>query len=256
MPPQRFSPVCMVVILTVCGGSVRPAVGSPLDDGLRRLRSEDVLTADAAVEELIPLGSAAVDSLLPLLEDPARDVRAGAIRALGRIGDSRATAPLLRQLEASLAGTEPDTFADRYHRILLIRALGRMGESEAQSALRGVALTGDAFERAHAGISLFLIGEESGYDLVLKSLGDPSPAIRSLTAEGLAESRSRRSRELLLRAAADSEWVVRDAAFQSLSRWLGHEAVEQAFRAGAKDPSWYVRQTVEDVRRAASAAGN
>ena len=92
-------------------------------------------------------------------------------------------APLSEALNASIQGRrEPDTMEDRYFRILLIQALGRIGAPGAARTLEAIAGSGDPFERAHAGISLFLSGEDPGYDLVRESLADTSMAIRSLTS--------------------------------------------------------------------------
>lgn len=226
------------------GGSLA-ADPADLDAALTRLQSGEPLMADAAVEELVAWGPPAVDALLPLLSDPRRDVRAGAIRGLGLLADERASAPLRAGLEASLDTVEPDDFAARYHRILLIQALGRLRDPEAHDLLRAAAGRGDAFERAHAAISLFLSGADPGYDLVLETLEMADPALRHLAVAGLAESEDDRARELLLASTADESWIVRDGAYQALHRWRDREEVRAAYRRGAKDSSWYVRQTVE-----------
>jgi HEAT repeat protein len=224
-----------------------PAGADPLEDALRRLQSDDILAADAAVEELVGLGAPAVDALLPLLDDGRRDVRAGAIRGLGLLGDPRAAAPLRAALEASLRLDRPDTMSDRYFRILEIQALGRLRDPAATDLLREVAGSGDEFERAHAGIALFLSGSDPGYDLVRECLDHADPAIRNLVVEGLAESEAADVVALVLPRTRDDSWVVRDTAFRTLAGHRGAAEVDAAFERGASDPSWYVRETVAEV---------
>ncbi|NNE42742.1 MAG: HEAT repeat domain-containing protein [Gemmatimonadetes bacterium] len=205
--------------------------------------------ADAAVEELVALGPASGDALLPLLDDSRRDVRAGAIRGLGLLGDPRAGAPLRSALRLSWENPEPDTLDERYFRILSIQALGRIRDAEAADLLREFVNGGDEFERAHAGISLFLLEKDPGYDVVRASLKDPVMAIRNLTVEGLGATDDRRARELVLSATRDESWVVRDTAYRVLGGWPADGSIRDALEKGSGDPSWFVRQTVAEARR-------
>jgi len=198
------------------------------------------------VEELVALGAPAVDALLPLLDDPRRDVRAGAIRALGRLGDDRARAPLRERLAESLDRSRPDDLSRRYHRILLIQSLGRLTDAEAAPMLRDVLHSPDPFERAHAAISLFLSGADPGYDAVRECLQDPDPAVRNVAVRGLGESPGESARDLLLSAVRDESWIVRDSAFRALAGHADAAEVREAYRQGASDPSWYVRETVAE----------
>jgi HEAT repeat protein len=218
---------------------------------LERLQADDVLVADAAVEEIAEFGSAGVEALLPLLDDDRRDVRAGAIRGLGLLADPRAADPVRRVLEGTLGRPEPDTLADRYFRILAIQALGRIGDRGSAPLLREIATSGDEFERAHAGISLFLSGEDPGYDLARECLADTAMAVRNLVVAGLGESDDPRARDLILPMTRDASWVVRDSAYWALRGWSNDSReVAAALREGRNDPSWYVRQTVDRVMEA------
>ncbi len=224
-----------------------------LQEALRRLEADDVLVADAAVEELVAHGEAAVAPLLLRLGDSRRDVRAGALRALGLLGDSRAVGPIRELLRSSLDRTEPDTIADRYHRILAIQALGRLRAESAVELLREAATQEDPFERAHAGISLLLSGADPGYSLVRECLADTSMAIRNLAVQGIAESSDPRIRDLLLSMTADESWVVRDSALRALARRPRDAEIREVFTRGAEDPSWHVRRTVAEANRRAPA---
>ena len=219
-----------------------------LADALRRLEADDVLVADAAVEEIVAFGSAGVAALLPLLRDDRRDVRGGAIRGLGLLREPRAGEPIRAILAGTLSRDEPDTMEDRYFRILAIQALGRIRDRESADLLREVASSGDEFERAHAGISLFLSGEDPGYDLARECLADTAMAVRNLVVTGLGESDDARARDLILSMTRDESWVVRDSAYLALRAWAADSReVAAALQEGRKDPSWYVRQTVDQV---------
>jgi HEAT repeat protein len=223
---------------------------APLDEALTRLQADDVLVADAAVEEIVALGPEGSAALLALLADPRRDVRAGAVRGLGLLRESRAAGPLRALLAASLDDPSPDTLDDRYFRVLAIQALGRIGDRDSGDLLRRVLREGDGFERAHAGISLFLSGEDPGYDVVRECLADTAMAIRNLVVEGLGDSDREEARDLALAVTGDESWVVRDSAYRALRRWARDGALREALEKGAGDPSWFVRQTVAEVRRA------
>jgi HEAT repeat protein len=221
----------------------------PLAEALRRLQADDVLVADAAVEDLVALGAPAAQALLALLEDPRRDVRAGAIRGLGLLRERAAAGPLRESLRRSVDDPAPDTFDNRYFRILTVQALGRIGDDGSAELLRSVAFQGDAHERAHAGISLFLLGEDPGYDVVRECLADTATAIRNVAVQGLGDSQDPTARTLVLSMTSDPSWVVRDSAFRALRRWPVDLEIGEAFERGAADPSWFVRETVAEVGR-------
>jgi HEAT repeat protein len=222
---------------------------------VRRLQAEDVLISDAAVEEIVGHGRAGADALLLLLRDARRDVKAGAIRGLGLLAEPRAAAPVREILRGTLTKTEPDTMEDRYFRVLAIQALGRIGDADSADLLRRAVEVGDAFERAHAGISLFLLEEDPGYDLVRECLADSALAIRNLVVEGLGSAPDARGRDLILPMTRDPSWIVRDTSFRALARWQDHPEVREALEAGADDPSWFVRETVAEVRAAPAGGG-
>ena len=243
----RFWATAAVLAVSLAGAA---GVGAdPLQEALERLQDPEILVADAAVEEIVAFGARAVPALFPLLEDERRDVRAGAIRGLGLLGDSRAAEPLRSLLEESLARETPDDMSSRYHRILLVQAMGRLRDEGAAALLLQVAGSPDPFERAHAAISLFLTGVDPGYDLLLTCLEDADPAIRCLALEGAGESREDAVAELLLTRTRDDSWLVRDTAYRVLAPHAAQAAVREAYQRGASDPSWYVRRTVAEFAR-------
>lgn len=226
-------------------GFPAPSSAVTLDDALRHLRSEDVLIADAAVEEIVAAGPPAADSLLLFLGDPRRDVRAGALRGLGLLGDPRAAVPIRAILESSLSDATPDTFDDRYFRILAIQALGRLKDEESRSILERAA-QGDAFETAHAAVALFHLAVPNAPDLLRASFADTTSAIRGVVVEGLGEDRSADARVLLLEATKDVSWTVRDSAFRGLRGFPMDPEIQAALARGATDASWLVRATVAE----------
>ncbi|GJM43234.1 MAG: hypothetical protein DHS20C21_00760 [Gemmatimonadota bacterium] len=244
--PFRREAMGALLLAFLAGFGPPGAAADPLSEALARLQSEDILVSDAAVAEIVAVGPPAVPALLGLLEDDRRDVRAGAIRGLGELGDPRAAAPLRGLLAESLDHAGPDDMAARYHRILLVQALGRLRDPGARELLLRVSRGADPFERTHAAISLFLSGADPGYDLVRASLEDPDPAIRCLAAEGVAESREGSVASLLLPRTRDESWLVRDTAFRELATHASEPGVREAYQSGASDPSWYVRQTVAE----------
>jgi len=245
--PSAFLGIAAFAAATI--GSVAPeAAADAVDAALDRLQSGDALVADRAVEDLVAAGEPGAAALRPLLADSRRDVRAGAIRGLGLLRDREALPELVEALRASLVRTEPDVLEDRYFRVLLIQALGRIGEPQSAPILLEAANGADEFERAHAGISLFLLGEDPGYDLVRDCLAHPEAAIRNVAVEGLSEVSSDRARPLVLPMVDDPSWVVRESAFRALLGWPADDATRAAMARGSRDPSWYVRQTVAERR--------
>lgn len=97
---------------------------------LARDPARGTLLRESAIGALVyPCRPAAAAALLPLLDDPDRDVVRAAIAGLGRCGDARAVLPLL----ARMGDPEGNT------RQTLVFALGRLGDPRALSALREAA---------------------------------------------------------------------------------------------------------------------
>lgn len=245
---SKFSWIVVGVlpILVLCCVQTSAATVS-LPEAMQRLRSPDILVSDAAVEDIAQAGPEAVDSLLAMLTDARRDVRAGAIRGLGLLQDPRAVPPLLELLRESIGRRKPDTFEDRYLRILVIQALGRLGAKEAAPLLEQ-ASKGDEFEEAQAAVALFHLRESLGYSLVEKCLSDTTLAIRNLVVEGVSEENTPEAKRILIDATKDASWVVRDTAYRGLGRWDADSEVAKALAAGEADSSWFVRETVKQSR--------
>lgn len=95
----RALPAYCPALPLLCGGTpVHDTLVSLIDEYARSPRApQDVLRMRAAVEALGATGSGLatdVDKLLPLLDDPSRDVRATVVRALRNICNGQAITPL------------------------------------------------------------------------------------------------------------------------------------------------------------------
>lgn len=93
------------------------------------------------VESLVRLGAAAVPALLDKLEADGHPMVI--VQALGRIGDLRATAPLL----ALLGQARPLERGEREHqaeRLLILAALREIGDPSAEPTLRAILASGTA----------------------------------------------------------------------------------------------------------------
>jgi len=241
-----WSAVGALPTLLLCCAQISAAAVS-LPEAMQRLRSPDILVSDAAVEEIAQAGPAGADSLFSVLHDERRDVRAGAIRGLGLLKDPRAVPPLVELLRDSLQRREPDTFEDRYLRILAIQALGRLRAKEAVPLLEQ-ASKGDEFEEAQSAVALFHLRESLGYSLVEKCLSDTTLAIRNLVVEGVSEENTPEAKRILIDATKDPSWVVRDTAYRGLGRWDADSEAAKALTAGEADSSWFVRETVKQSK--------
>ncbi|HEX7491190.1 MAG TPA: HEAT repeat domain-containing protein [Candidatus Limnocylindrales bacterium] len=104
-------------------------LGSDVDDisGLiEDLGQPDHRVREDAGERLVQMGRHAVGPLVAALRDPCWEVRAGAVTALGRIGDTAATTPLLEALGDPLVGPKA------------AQALGLLGDRQAVEPLKSL----------------------------------------------------------------------------------------------------------------------
>jgi hypothetical protein len=99
-------------------------------DGISRLIDDlgqpDHRVREDAGERLAQMGRHAVSPLVAALSDPRWEVRAGAVTALGRIGDTAATAPLLEALGDPFVGPKAAL------------ALGLLGDRQAVEPLKAL----------------------------------------------------------------------------------------------------------------------
>lgn len=138
------------------------------------LRTADRRAHTLVVDDLVRAGMDAVDPLIDALDDPNANVRAGAARALGKIGDPRALGPLIFRLRY-----EPEAEV----RKPLVWAL-HMGGERAVEPLIEALHDPDEWVRFGAVVVLAKIGDVAVVPLI-RALYDANPLVRAGAAETL-----------------------------------------------------------------------
>jgi HEAT repeat protein len=204
-----------------------------------------------AEDVLIDIGEPAVQPLIAALNDETWGARAGAVWALGKIGDVRAVQPLIEALRWGDAGSEvvemlvgfgdiivrPLAFALKNHESEFVRRgaahmLGEFADPESTPVLIS-ALEGDADEETRV-MAIRALGKRRdarAVEPLIAVLGDPSPMLREASARALGEIGAAvggtRIREALALALHDSDWGTQQSAAEMLMR-MGGEWQESA----------------------------
>jgi HEAT repeat protein len=161
------------------------------------------------------MGSAAVDPLLAVLNDTNANVRAGAARALGKIGDIRAMNALIFRLRHD---EDPEV------RKSAVWAL-HMGAARAVAPLIEALRDPDEWVRFGAVIVLAKIGRAAVAPLI-QALHDPLPLVRANAAETLGRIGDPVAAEALSAALEDPNADVWQQAAVSLGRLRDARAVK------------------------------
>jgi HEAT repeat protein len=198
------------------GGALRPF----LDD----LNDERRAVRDAAVNELVKAGRAAVPFLIERLNQPQVRARTGAAIALGRLQPPEAAGPLL-----IAATTTTHTAEDRELRPIALRALANcltgLEEGLAPSILP-LAGDPDRFTRAAALLCLGRLSDRRGMRAVVAAILEDDPLVVESAAvalsEGVREEDGDLVRPLLVALAKrpPPRVAVREAILIALSRIL------------------------------------
>lgn len=179
------------------------------------LRTDDRRAHTLVVDDLVRAGVDAVEPLIEALEDVNPNVRAGAARALGKIGDPRALGPLIFRLRY-----EPDPEV----RKPLVWAL-HMGGERAVGPLIEALRDSDEWVRFGAVVVLAKIGAPAVVALV-RALYDTNPLVRAGAAETLGRIGDRRAVEPLANLLHD----VDDDAWRQAAIALGRMGDARAVR--------------------------
>jgi len=161
------------------------------------LRTEDRRAHTLVVDDLVRIGSPAVEALIAAMEDANPGVRAGAARALGKIGDTRAMDSLIFRLRY-------DTHAEV--RKSAVWAL-HVGHQQAINALIDALQDIDEWVRFGAIIVLSKIGEPSVVPLI-EALQSSNLLVRANAAETLGRIGDTRAANALAEALFDIETHV------------------------------------------------
>ena len=206
---------------------------SGVDRALTRLMGR-VDLRDDIIEALVRHGSTTVDLLISQLSAEDLEVRRSAVVALGRIGDSSATAALVNTLsDASLA-------------IDAANALGQIGDPAATDGLLNLIGSGDASTRQAAVSALNSLAPPPSAERILPLLHDADPNVRESAVKiagyfGYAESAGE-----LLKLSRDESEAVRSVAVEHLPYVEDKRAFDVLIQA--------IREDTPPVRAAAARA--
>jgi HEAT repeat protein len=219
----------------------------------------------SAAYALSRLGRAAVEPLLPLLEEKDRYVREKACMALGYIGRA-SVVPLLRVLESpnpaarACAAKVLGKLRDRRAVEPLLKALGDPVESvrrqvgEALTAFGG-SLTDrllraleekNPLTRRTAACVLAELGDPRAAGPLLHALKDADPEVKGWALAGLGKLRLRKAVPAIIEALADKDASVRRAALGALGA-LGDARAAGPLARLLGDPSLRIRREAADA---------
>jgi len=171
---------------------------------------------DMACPEVVPMLAAA-------LEDRNDEVRAAAVRSLGRLRDPTVTETLVESL-----------VAHRVPRGMAGAALLQLG-SDAVPELRRIAAHEDAAVRQVAMTVLGLVGDSGDADVALVALRDPAADVRAAAARALARIGTGSAEPALREALGDPEHFVRAHAARALGAIGAYTAVPRLVEIARTD---------------------
>ena len=215
-------------------------------------------TGRDAIDMLARRGARVVPGLIDALRSESADRRRGAVVALGRIGDARATEPLIALGQTDRTLLVPITAAlarigdPRGFEPLLallaapsaavrqgaIGALNSMGHPDLERRIAALLSDEDPVARESAVRVAGYFGFRSCANALVERASDPHPAVRKAAVEHLPFLEDPRVPAMLDRALDDEAAPVRAAAAQAIGRGDGDLA--PLFRAMA-DPDQWVR---------------
>ena len=179
------------------------------------LRTDDRRAHTLVVDDLVRIGPMAVEPLLAVLDDPNANVRAGAARALGKIGDTRALRSLVYCLRHD---------SDVEVRKSAVWAL-HMGGADAVRPLIDALRDADEWVRFGAVIVLAKLGEVAVEPLIY-ALEDGEPQVRANAAEALGRIGDPRAADALAVVLDDADATVWQQAAISMGRMRDARAVK------------------------------
>ena len=217
-----------------------PAAGQQVDEALvgrlaRLLAAVDarrfdpaalrdiLLDADPAVRRQGVLAAgrlgdpAALDDVLPLLEDSSAQVRAAAAFAVGLIGNERGVTPLVT-LVRSAAATDAAVYA------AAVSALIRIGGDRAVATVRDAIIRAPSAAANAALIDAWRLGQRAPIPDLLNAAQSPEPDTRWRALFSLGRLRARQGLTPLLNGLQDRDPMVRAIAARGTVRALADSA--------------------------------
>ena len=141
----------------------------------------------------------AVEPLIDALKDGNRDVQQAAAEALGEIGDPKAVEPLIEALKDG----------DEEIRRIAAKALGEIGDPKAVEPLIDALKDGNRDVQQAAAEALGEIGDPKAVEPLIEALRDKSWSVRGTAAKVLGEIGDPKAVEPLIEVLEDKIWAVR-----------------------------------------------
>ena len=248
--PGVFRTFLNLSTITSAAGSARTARAMRTFDGasshlavsdiISRLDDPDRDVREEAVRALGHIGSAdAVDALLERLRDPNSTIRPEAAQALGMIGDPRAVpaltecaaSPLPEVREACTRALEVIRRPRSPMRIIReLRAIDGPSSDETMSDVIGYLENPDPEVREEAARALGRIGLTEAVTALVRALRDPQSSIRPEAARALGQIGDPRAVPALIEGLASASTEVQDACAHALGAIGGREPVRHLRR--------------------------
>jgi HEAT repeat protein len=200
-----------------------PAVLFAVPDLAGKLTHEDPGVRLACVRALYALGidaAPAAEALIKALEDGDASVRAGAVRALGRIGPAALSEAVAVKVAVGLAGrAEDDNENVRTSALTFVRHYGAAAAPAVGSLTRALK-TGDARTQLLAIQALYVIGAKAKAAVpgLTAALASPEAEVRIAAAQALGRfgRDAAAATKALVEALNDANVAVRQAASEAL----------------------------------------
>lgn len=145
-----------------------------------------------------------VKKLIKALEDSNKGIRVKSARALGKIKDEKAVAPLMKAIEAGNIGSPA------------IEALGGIRDPESVGPLVKILGHNNRVMRIHTAIALGKIGDPGAVEPLIKSLQDKDGDVVRHVAEALGRIGDAKAIEPLLKVLNKGGDYVREGAAEAL----------------------------------------
>jgi HEAT repeat protein len=233
-------------------GILRDTLATP--NLIQCLRDEDIDVCIDAAEALGQIGdTAAIVALKDSLQyDPNGEVKTAVVEALGKIGGTDVTAPLLeiaKSCPKDIVWDDANEWNDWWDmQFKAVEALGKMRTTDAVPVLKAMLADEETQDiESEVLTALARIGGE-GETILIQCLTGGTPKERRRAAMALGLSKGTEARKALARAMMDKDSYVRVAAINALGK-LGAEPYIDIMLQFLKDSDPLMRRAVVEVTK-------